>query len=158
MKNIADILRVYISNLMNYMEYKIRFSFNTDDIAFYTSLTRKVNGSAIVFDNETLDTDRAYSTSTGRFVASRSGLYVFMMSAVTYAPSYFFTYFYFSNGNSESQPWVWVDADTSGTYDSGSHMSFGWLNAGDYVYTRASTMTNHSMFAGWQLVDNSSGR
>lgn len=140
---------------MNYMEYKIGFSLTTDDIAFFASLTREVNGSVIVFDNKTLDTDRTYSTSTGRFVAPRSGLYVFMMSAVTYGPSHF-TSFIFSNGN--SQPIVWVDSDGSSLYDSGSCMSFGWLNAGDYVYVDAETMTTHSMFAGWQLVDNSSGR
>lgn len=140
---------------MNYMEYKIGFSLTTDDIAFFASLTREVNGSVIVFDNKTLDTDRTYSTSTGRFVAPRSGLYVFMMSAVTYGPSHF-TSFIFSNGN--SQPIVWVDSDGSSLYDSGSCMSFGWLNSGDYVYVDAETMTTHSMFAGWQLVDNSSGR
>lgn len=143
---------------MNYMEDKTRFSFNIDDIAFFASLTREVNGSVIVFDNETLDTDNAYSTSTGRFVAPRSGLYVFMMSAVTYGYSYAFTRFVFSNGNYMYQPYVWVYAPTSGLYDSGSYMSFGWLNAGDYVYVDAETMTSHSMFAGWHLVDNSNGR
>lgn len=139
---------------MNYMEDKTRFSFNTDDIAFFASLTREVNGSVIVFDNETLDTDSAYSTSTGRFVAPRSGLYVFMMSATANGSPNFYTKFVFSNGN--SQPKVWVDS--SSLYDSSSYMSFGWLNAGDYVYVDAETMTSHSMFAGWHLVDNSSGR
>lgn len=124
-----------------------------DDTAFFASLSREVKGSAIVFDNETLDTDSAYSTSNGSFVAPRSGLYVFMMSAITYGLSNFNTKFVFSNGN--SQPLLWVGS--SGTlYDSSSYMSFGWLNAGDYVYVDAPTMTTHSVFAGWQLVDNSS--
>lgn len=142
---------------MNYMEYKIRFSFNTDNIAFFASLTtREVNPSVIVFDNETLDTDNAYSTSTGIFVAPRSGLYVFMMSVVTYGHTCHHTSFDIRNDNYD--PSVAWHKCNSGLYDTGSYMSFGWLNAGDYVYTRASTMTNHSMFAGWQLVDNSSGR
>uniref|UniRef100_K1PLR7 Complement C1q-like protein 4 n=1 Tax=Magallana gigas TaxID=29159 RepID=K1PLR7_MAGGI len=126
----------------------------TDDTAFFASLSRKVTGSTIVFDNETLDTHSAYSTSTGRFVAPRSGLYVFMMSATANGSPNFFTKFVFSNGN--SQPKVWVDSDSSSLYDSSSYMSFGWLYAGDYVYVDAKTMTTNSMFAGWQLV-NSSG-
>lgn len=118
------------------------------------SLSREVTGSTIVFDNETLDTDSAYSTSTGRFVAPRSGLYVFMMSAVIYGSHEYTCNFYFSNGN--NQPEIWMDSD-SGLYDSASYMTFGWLNSGDYVYAHASRMTTSSVFAGWQLVDDVNG-
>uniref|UniRef100_A0A8W8I9T9 C1q domain-containing protein n=1 Tax=Magallana gigas TaxID=29159 RepID=A0A8W8I9T9_MAGGI len=125
----------------------------TEDAAFSVSLSREVTGSTIVFDNETLDTDSAYSTSTGRFVAPRSGLYVFMMSGSTYGNYEYSCKLYFSNG--ESQPDVWVDS-ASGLYDSSSLMSFGWLNAGEYVNSEASRMASHSVFAGWQLIDDSS--
>uniref|UniRef100_A0A8W8I8Q9 C1q domain-containing protein n=1 Tax=Magallana gigas TaxID=29159 RepID=A0A8W8I8Q9_MAGGI len=80
----------------------------TDDTAFSASLSREVNGSTIVFNNETLDTDSAYSTSTGRFVAPRSGLYVFMMSATTDGSSDFYTKFVFSNGNSQQKAGSWL--------------------------------------------------
>ncbi|XP_048732014.1 uncharacterized protein LOC125648968 [Ostrea edulis] len=123
----------------------------TDDTAFDASLSRDVSGSHIKYDNKTLDTDNAYYTSTGNFVAPRSGLYVFMMSALNYGNYAYNCRFQFSNGN--SQPDVWVDSRT-GYYDSASYMTFAWLDVGDNVYVNAPRMRTTSVFAGWQLVDN----
>ncbi|XP_056015426.1 uncharacterized protein LOC125673044 [Ostrea edulis] len=121
--------------------------------AFNALLSRDVSGYHIVYDNDTLDTHNAYSTSTGNFVAPRSGLYVFMMSAVNFGKFDYNCWIRFSNGN--SQPNVWVDSQ-SGYYDSSSFMTFGWLNAGEYVYVDADRMRKTSVFAGWQLVDDMS--
>ncbi|XP_062584987.1 uncharacterized protein LOC134246625 [Saccostrea cucullata] len=123
----------------------------TDSTAFYASLSRDITGSPIIFNNETLDTDDAYSTSTGKFVAPRSGLYIFMMSGLIYGSYEFACKFIVSNGY--SQPEVWVDS-TSGYYDSGSYMTFAWMNTGDSVYIEAQRLTTTSMFAGWLLVDD----
>ncbi|XP_048732012.2 uncharacterized protein LOC125648967 isoform X2 [Ostrea edulis] len=125
----------------------------TDDTAFDASLSRDVSGSHIVYDNETLDTDNSYSPSTGNFVAPRSGLYVFMMSAVNFGSYEYSCKFRLSNG--KSQPDVWVDSQ-SGYYDSSSYMTFAWLNAGEYVYVYADKMRKTSVFAGWQLVNDMS--
>jgi hypothetical protein len=126
-----------------------------DDTAFNALVSREsTSGSHIIYDNDTLDTDNAYSTSTGNFVAPRSGLYVFMMSAVGYDNHEYSCKFHFSNGN--SQPDVWVDSQ-SGYYDSSSYMTFAWLTTGQYVYVYGTRMVKNSVFAGWQLVDDMSG-
>ncbi|XP_048735534.2 uncharacterized protein LOC125650984 [Ostrea edulis] len=143
----------------------------TDDTAFNALLSRavssslikyknegSVNSSHIVYDNETLDTDNAYSTSTGNFVAPRSGLYIFMMSALSNGSSWYSCTFHFSNGT--SQPKVWVR--WNGYYNSVSYMTFAWLDTGDAVYVDADNDVNPdalittSVFAGWQLVDKMS--
>lgn len=123
-----------------------------DSTAFYASLSRDVTGSLIIFNNETLDTDDAYSTSTGKFVAPRSGLYVFMMSGLIYGSYEFNCKFIFSNGI--SHPVVWVDS-SSGKYDSSSYMTFAWMKSGESVNINAARMVATSMFAGWLLVDDS---
>jgi hypothetical protein len=87
-------------------------------------------------------------------VAPRSGLYVFMMSALSYGSYAYSCKFHFSNGM--SQPDVYVDSQ-SGYYDSASYMSFAWLTSGQSVYVSASKMRKTSVFAGWQLVDDMSG-
>jgi hypothetical protein len=126
-----------------------------DGIAFNALVSRDVSGSHIVYNNQTLDTDNAYSTSTGNFVAPRSGLYVFMMSAVIYGGYEFNCKFYLSNGM--SQPEVWVDSHSS-YYDSSSYMTFAWMSAGDSIYVNADRMMKTSMFAGWQLLDGTTGK
>ena len=126
-----------------------------DDISFDVSLSREVSGTTIHFNNKTLDSENAYSVSSGNFVAPRSGLYVFIMSANTYGSHEYVCKFSFSN--SDTQPEIWVDSVT-GQYDSSSYMTFNWLNAGQSVYVYASRMASDSMFAGWQLVDDMSGR
>ncbi|XP_062584972.1 uncharacterized protein LOC134246608 isoform X2 [Saccostrea cucullata] len=123
----------------------------SDSTAFYASLSRDVAGSPIIFNKEILDTDDAYSTTTGKFVAPRSGLYVFMMSGLIYGSDDFTCRFVFSNGI--SQPNVWVDS-SSGRYDSSSFMTFAWMNSGDSVYINAERMSATSMFAGWLLSDD----
>ncbi|XP_061180568.1 uncharacterized protein LOC133189173 [Saccostrea echinata] len=122
-----------------------------DSAVFYASLSRDVNGSRIIFNNEILDTDDSYSTSTGKFVAPHSGLYVFMMSGLIYGSYEFNCKFSFSNGI--SQPEVWVDS-SSGKYDSSSYMSFAWMSTGDSVFIKAGRMAAKSMFAGWLMVDD----
>ena len=126
-----------------------------DDITFDVSLSREVSGTTIHFNNKTLDSENAYSVISGKFVAPRSGLYVFMMSANTYGNNEYVCKFSFSN--SDTQPEIWVDSVT-GQYDSSSYMTFNWLNAGQSVYAYASRMASDSMFGGWQLVDDMSGR
>ncbi|XP_062581895.1 uncharacterized protein LOC134243675 [Saccostrea cucullata] len=69
----------------------------SDSTAFYASLSHDVNDSRIIFNKEILDTDDAYSTSTGKFVAPRSGLYVFMMSGLIYGGHALHCNFLFSN-------------------------------------------------------------
>lgn len=124
----------------------------SDSVAFNAILSSQMSsGSVIHFDNKTLDTDNAYSTTTGKFVVPRSGLYVFLMSAVTYGGFEYNSRFYFENGH--SQPEVWVDS-VSGQYDSSSYMTFDWFNAGQYVYIRADRMSTSAMFAGFQLSDD----
>ncbi|XP_062581894.1 uncharacterized protein LOC134243673 isoform X2 [Saccostrea cucullata] len=125
----------------------------TDCTAFYASLSHEVNGSRIIFNNETLDTDDAYSTTTGKFVAPRSGLYVFMMSGLIYGNYDFVCKFVFSNGN--SMPVIWVDS-SSGNYDSSSYMTFAWMNSGESVYIDAKRMIATSTFAGWLMIEDTS--
>ncbi|XP_062595463.1 uncharacterized protein LOC134256817 [Saccostrea cucullata] len=122
---------------------------STDNSAFYTSLSHDVTGSHIFFNKKILDTENTYSTSSGNFVAPRSGLYVFMTSGLIYGSYEFSCKFHYSN--SLSQPDVWVDS-SSGQYDSSSYMSFAWLNSGDSLYVYGSRMVTTSMFAGWQLT------
>ncbi|XP_061180565.1 uncharacterized protein LOC133189171 isoform X2 [Saccostrea echinata] len=119
--------------------------------AFYASLSRDVTGSPIIFNNEILDTDDAYSTSTGKFVAPHTGLYVLIMSGLIYE-RYAFNYT-FSFGNGISQPKVGVHS-TSGYNDSSSYMTFAWMNTGESVYIDAKRMGATSMFAGWLLIDD----
>ncbi|XP_062607509.1 uncharacterized protein LOC134269331 [Saccostrea cucullata] len=119
--------------------------------AFYASLSRDVTGSPITFNNEIIDTADAYSTTTGKFVAPLSGLYVFMMSGLRYGDKISNFRFSFSNGISQPQVLAY---SSSVRYDSSGTMTFAWMNSGDYVEVDGLRMRATSMFAGWLLVND----